>query len=182
MRRTACKGAGYSPCKTSWIAMIAALATVLPLASVSAQSAQMEAEASPGSMVVLRDVPTRPAQHDAAGEALTITLAPDDVFAGALDLGLAEIDDAQAALITSSVLHGLGQLAEVDAGNAATEGLIAESLQQNGLSFLNGSGPTSAGSIVSGSVDASLATTNAAINSALSSVSGALGGLNGGGQ
>lgn len=162
--------------------MMAALATVAPLTSASAQSAQMEADASPGSMVVLRDVPTRPAQHDAAGDALTITLAPDDVFAGALDLGLAEIDDAQAALITSSVMNGLNQLAQIDAGSAATESLIADSLQQNGLSFLTGSGPTSAGSIVSGSVDASLATANAAIGSALGSVSGALGGLNGGGQ
>ncbi|MBD2842124.1 hypothetical protein [Erythrobacter rubeus] len=152
------------------------------MTSASAQSAQMEAETSPGSMVVLREVPTRPAQHDAAGEALTVTLAPNDAFADALDLGLAELDDAQAATITSSVMNGLSFLNQVDAGSAATDSLIADSLQQNGLSFLNGSGPTSAGSIVSGSVDASLAAANSAIGSALGSVSGALGGLNGTGQ
>ncbi len=168
---------------TCWplLASVAVIAAASP-ASLSAQSAQIEKEPSPGSMVILRDVPTRPAQHNATGDALTITLAPNDAFANALDLGLAELDDAQAALITSTALNGLNQLAQIDAGNTATDALIAETLQRNGLSFLDGSSNTSAGSIVSGALDASLSTANGAIESALGSVSSALGGLNGGGQ
>ena len=160
---------------------IVALALAAP-ASLSAQSAEIKPEPGPGDMVVLRDVPTRAAQREGHGDAFTVSTAPNLAFANALELGIAELDDADAALITSSALNGLNQLALVDNGAVATESLIAETLRGTGLTAFGNPAGGGAGSIVNGSVDAALATADAATSSALGSISTALNGQTGPGQ
>jgi len=150
-------------------------------ATVAAQSAETAPPPEPGSMIVLREVPTRPAQATGTGDTLTVSMTPNDAFANALDVGLAELDDAQAALITSSALNRFNPVAQAGVANTAGA-LVTETLGRNGLSVHDSSLNSSAGSIVSGSVGSSLSAANTAIDGALGSLSTALGGLNGGGQ
>ena len=150
--------------------------------ALAAQSAETASPPPPGSMIVLRDVPTRPAQATGTGETLTVQTSPDFAFADALELGIDELDDATAALITSSTINGINQLARLDAGSATTDTLINEALSQNNLALLNGGPNSDAGSIVSGAVDQSLGAVNSAIGNALGGLNSSIGNLNGGGQ
>ncbi len=149
--------------------------------SASAQSAEVKPEPGPGDMVVLRDVPTRAAHKEGHGDAFTVSTAPNLAFANALELGVAELDDADAALITSSALNGINQLVRVESGVVATESLIAGTLRDNALSVF-GSQTGGAASIVNGSVDAALATADAATGSALGAINSALNGQVGPGK
>lgn len=157
------------------------LAISLPSAA-SAQSAQTAPPPAPGSMIVLRDVPTRPAQATGTGETLEVQTAPQFAFGDAVELGINELDDATAALITSSTINGFAQLSRVDAGSNAVDALIGDTLSQNNLAILDGGTSSSAGSIVSGSIGASIDAANASIGSALGSLNGALGGFNSNGS
>ncbi|MGB3471875.1 MAG: hypothetical protein WBA51_13720 [Erythrobacter sp.] len=166
------------------VGRLTAASTIIFLAwpaTVAAQSAETAPPPEPGSMIVLREVPTRPAQATGTGDTLTVSMTPNDAFANALDIGLAELDDAQAALITSSALNRFNPVAQAGAANTAGA-LVTQTLGRDGLSVLDSSLESSAGSIVSGSVGSSLAAANTALDGALGSVATALGGLNGGGQ
>ena len=149
---------------------------------LAAQSAEVKPDPEAGDMVVLREVPTRAGQKEGTGDAFVVNMAPNAAFTDALDLGIAELDDADAALITSTALNGFNQLGLIDASSATTDALIAGTLRDNGLSLLGNPAGSAGVSVVRGSVDAALSATTAATASALGNISGALGNLNGGGQ
>ncbi|WP_298307777.1 hypothetical protein [uncultured Erythrobacter sp.] len=165
--------------------VIAAVVSAALPVSLAAQTAQAGGEPSPGSLLITRDVPTRPAQATGSGDILEVSLSPNQVFEGAIRLGISELDDAQAALITSSALNGLDQFSKINSANGTTDSLASDTLERSGLVSLNGLAETGGGSIVSNSIGTGLGSANAAVNSALGSVSnafGAAGNANGGGQ
>lgn len=79
---------------------VACLAGLAPLQAVQAQGTGTGPTAPPGSFVILRDVPTRPAYEPGSGDATWVETTPNRAFADALGVGLSLIDDAAAAAIT----------------------------------------------------------------------------------
>ena len=149
-----------------------------------AQTVEIKPDPEAGDMVLTRDVPTRAGQKEGNGEALVANMAPGDVFSDALDLGISELDDADAARITSTALNGLARLSAVDEAATSSDALVAQTLRDNGITLFGDPSGSGAGSIVNGSVDAAISNANSATQAALGSLSDALGGLNtnGGGK
>lgn len=150
----------------------ACLAGLVPLQAVHAQGAGTGPTAPPGSITIIREVPTRPAYEPGVGDANWVETSPNQAFADALDLGLSVIDDAAAAGITS------GPVLTQQQANAmsfqATDQMIGDTMMSSGLTGLNQQGGGSIGSAVGAPLDAGLAAGTAGIDSAIGSVTGAL--------
>ncbi|KEO89044.1 hypothetical protein EH31_13435 [Erythrobacter longus] len=167
------------------LSIFAALVSVAWPMSLAAQTAQAGGEPSPGSLLITREVPTRPAQATGSGDILEVSLIPNQAFEGAIRLGISELDDAQAAQITSSALDGIDQFSQIASATRSSNALVSGALERNGLVSPNGITETGGGSVVASSIGSGLGSANAAVNSALGSLSraiGAAGSSNGGGQ
>lgn len=148
------------------------LAGLAPLQTVHAQGAGTGPTAPPGSIIIARDVPTRPAYEPGVGDANWVETSPNQAFADALDLGLSVIDDAAAAGITSG--PGLTQQQADMMSFDAADQMISDSMVSSGLTGLNQPGGGSIGSAVGAPLDAGLAAGTAGIDTAIGSVTGAL--------
>jgi hypothetical protein len=156
---------------------VACLAGLAPLQAVQAQGTGTGPTAPPGSFVIVREVPTRPAYEPGSGDATWVETTPNQAFADALDLGLSVIDDAAAAGITSG--PALSQYPGGTATFQSTDQAIADTMISSGLAGINQPGGGSVGSAVGAPLDAGLAAAGAGIDTAIGSVSGALSGLGG---
>ncbi len=156
---------------------VACFAGLSPLQALQAQGTGVGPTAPPGSFIIVREVPTRPAYEPGVGDATWVETSPDQAFADALDLGLSVIDDAAAAGITSGPV--LAQYPASTATFQSTDQAVNDTIISSGLGGLNQPGGGSIGSTVGASLDAGLAAGGAGINSAIGSVSGALSSLGG---
>lgn len=153
------------------------LASLVPLQAVQAQGTGTGPTAPPGSFVIVRDVPTRPAYEPGSGDATWVETSPNRAFVDALNVGLSVIDDAAAASIASG--PALTEQQAKAMTFQATDQMIGDTMVSSGLSGLNQPGGGSIGSVVGTSLDAGLSAAGAGIDSAIGSVSGALSGLGG---
>jgi hypothetical protein len=156
---------------------VACLAGLAPLQAVQAQGTGTGPTAPPGSFIIVREVPTRPAYEPGVGDATWVETSPDQAFVDALDLGLSVIDDATAAAIATGPV-----LAQYPAGAPnfqSTDQAIGDTMISSGLAGLNQPGGGSVGSAIGAPLDAGLAAGSAGIDSAIGTVSGALSGLGG---
>lgn len=144
--------------------------------TLAAQSARTAPPPPSGSIIVYRDIPTRPAQATGTGETLTVNMAPNEAFVSSLELGIVELDDAQAALITSSSLQELNRLIQIGTARNATGALTRENPGRADLPSLDFGMNTSSGSLVSGSISVGVAPANTAVGSVLSSAFNSSGG------
>jgi hypothetical protein len=147
------------------------LAGLAPFQPVYAQGAGTGPTAPSGSIIIARDVPTRPAYEPGVGDASWVETSPNQAFTDALDLGLSVIDDVAAAGITSG--PGLTQQQADVMSFQATDQMIGDTLVSSGLAGLNQQGG-GVGSAVGAPLDAGLAAGMAGINTAIGSVTGAL--------
>ena len=158
----------------------ACLAGLVPLQAVDAQGAGTGPTAPSGSIIIAREVPTRPAYEPGVGDANWVETSPDQAFADALDLGLSVIDDAAAAGITSGPV--LTQQQAQMMSFEATDKMIGDTMVSSGLTGLTQQGGGSIASAASAPLDAGLAAGTAGIDSAIGSVTGALSNFGGLGQ
>jgi hypothetical protein len=153
------------------------LAGLAPLEAVQAQGTGTGPTAPPGSFIIVRDVPTRPAYEPGVGDATWVETSPDQAFADAIDLGLSIIDDAVAAGITGGPV--LAQYPASTATFESTDRAITDTMISSGLGGLNQQGGGSISSAIGAPLEAGLAAGTAGIDSAIGSVGGALSGLGG---
>ena len=156
---------------------VACLSGLAPFQALQAQGTGVGPTAPPGSFIIVREVPTRPAYEPGVGDATWVETSPNQAFTDALDLGLAIIDDAAAASINSGPV--LAQQQAAAASFQTTDQAISDSMISSGMAALNQQGGGSIGSAVGAPLDAGLAAGTAGIDSAIVSVSGALSGLGG---
>lgn len=148
--------------------------------AVQAQGAGTGPTAPPGSITILREVPTRPAHEPGVGDASWVETSPNQAFADALNLGLSVIDDASAAGITSGPI--LTQQQANAMSYQATDQMIGDTLLSSGLAGLNQQQGGGSISSAVGALDAGLAAGTAGLDTAIGSISGALSNFGGMGR
>mgnify|MGYP003578520115 FL=1 len=162
------------------VAGTAALAIALAYPTPSlAQGAGTGPVNPDGSVILLREVPHRPAIEPGSGDAHWVETTPSRAFASALDLGLSVLDDEQASQVRSTAGNIDLTVADAAVGQAAGH-MIGSALSGAGLADLNQQGGGSIGGSIRGSVDAGVAAATSGIGSGMGALSGALSNLSGG--
>lgn len=169
------KSRGLGPASLTIICLFG----MAPFQAAYAQGAGTGPVAPPGSITIIREVPTRPAYEPGVGDANWVETTPARAFADALDLGLSILDDTTAAGIASG--PAMSQF-PMNGAYQATDQVVTDTLISSGLGGISQPGGGSVGAAVGASLDAGLSAAGAGIDSALGAVTGALSGLGGLGQ